>query len=102
MWGSEYPDMAPEPRAAPTPTFHDNSSPAFQECIKPLSLSKEEATVLEKDTSAQSGSPLWWEQRRKRLTDSFYGEICKRKNKKSDKLVARMRKPPVKGEKIKA
>ena len=45
--------------------------------LKQLTLSKEQKLELMQKTSTQSESAMWFEERRKRLTASNFGQVCK-------------------------
>ena len=55
-----------------------------------VKINQEEATDLERDTREQSDSNLWKSERKKRITASNVGEICKmmKKTKRSKKVEA--------------
>lgn len=55
-----------------------------------VKINQEEAKYLERDTREQSDSNLWKSERKKRITASNVGEICKmmKKTKRSKKVEA--------------
>ncbi|CAG5015070.1 unnamed protein product [Parnassius apollo] len=53
---------------------------AKQHFLKQLEATIEERDNIQKNTLQQSHSQDWIEQRKKRLTASIFGKICKRKN----------------------
>lgn len=56
--------------------------------LKKLHLSNKERTNLMKETVMQGESPVWMEERRKRLVTSFFGYICnKLPTTKCDKII---------------
>lgn len=50
-----------------------------QNFLRELEITEEERDAIQKNTIQQNNSPDWIEQRKKRLTASFFGKICKRK-----------------------
>lgn len=63
---SQRPDLPPETSQAKEVSF-----------LKSLELSKQQREELQTATQGQSRSGMWLEERRKRLTASNFGEVCK-------------------------
>ncbi|XP_075530168.1 uncharacterized protein LOC142563505 [Dermacentor variabilis] len=63
---AQRPDMAEERFAAACETF-----------LETLELSQAQREQLERDTRGQAESPVWFQERRKRLTASSFGRVCK-------------------------
>ncbi len=59
----------------------------YMACNGAFPISKQDAHKLEHNTCQQSKCKVWFEERKKRLTSSSFGKVCKRKKDINEKFL---------------